>query len=237
MFLEINYKGAPITAGMARPQLLLREFLLTKKGYSALRAEALFEEHANLKFLSATWTQRKYWNFFCWFFRFRFGGPTDYCTNWETTQLVLWDMLGSYKSWRHCRGYPVNGQRTWSNGKSSTKNNVSLKNYRLAQFKLKFGVRKKSNYAVLIQAEAVNRLWLKTWPAEWLQGHLHALRSKARKVAVIPVDLQNLARGVSTGYIRRGQAEKWNKSKKALRTVTIGLPLFFFALFFWRLQK
>jgi hypothetical protein len=100
-----------------------------------------------------------------------------------------------------------------------------------------FGSRKKSNYALLVQAEAVNKLWLKTWPFEWIQGRYHAIRSKSRKGSSIPVDVTNLAKAITTGYRRFGAGERWNNSKKALKTVTVGLPLYFSRFFFGVVKK
>lgn len=198
---------------------------------------SIFEEHSTFFVSKKYWTARKFWIMFCWFFNSKFGSNNDFSQDKHTALIVFWDMLGLYKAWRHCRGYPVNGQRTWSNGKSCTKNNLSLKSFRMRQFESAFGARKKSNYSILIQAEANNKLWLKTWPFEWLQGRYHAIRSKSRKGTSIPVDVANLAKAVTTGYKRFGTGERWNNSKKALKTVTVGLPLYFSRFFFGVVKK
>lgn len=237
MFLELYYKGAPVTLGNSRIENAAKASLPNKVTFFKAPLWSLFEEHSQFRFTTKQWTQRRFWNTFCWFFWYQNRNSHDRKLNTHLAYLLFWDMLALYKAWRHCRGYPVNGQRTWSNGKSASKNNTALKAFRLKQFKEAFGARRKTSYAMVIQAEIINRLWLKTWPAEWLQGHLHAIKSKSRKSFNIPIDLANLARGVTTGYLRRGQAAKWNKSKKALRTVTIGLPIYFSRFFFGNTKR
>lgn len=51
------------------------------------------------------------------------------------------------------------------------------------------------------------------------------------------MDVANLAKGITTGYRRFGAGERWNNSKKALKTVTIGLPLYFSRFFFGFVRK
>lgn len=55
-----------------------------------------------------------------------------------------------------------------------------------------------------------------------------------KKIKNIVIDLQNLAKGVTTGYARRGQAVRYSKGKKALKFLTIGLPIFFTRYLFLR---
>lgn len=237
MFLEIFYKNSVVTVGHEYIARDLAMFIPSKKNNSKAFVYSIFEEHTSLFKNKKHWSARRFWNVFCWFFNHKFNSNTELFQDKHTACLVFWDMIGLYKAWRHCRGYPVNGQRTWSNGRSCTKNNLSLKSFRMKQFESAFGSRKKSNYSLLIQAEANNKLWLKTWPFEWLQGRYHAIRSKSRKGTSIPVDITNLAKAITTGYKRFGTGERWNSSKKALKTVTIGLPLYFSRFFFGIVKK
>jgi hypothetical protein len=71
--------------------------------------------------------------------------------------LVLLDMLSIMKMWRHVKGYPANGQTTYTNANSSNKNKL-LVNYRLNQFYVIFGKKKRNIFPTLIQAEYNNRL-------------------------------------------------------------------------------
>lgn len=237
MFLEIFYRNTTVTVGHEFVKRDLKLFLPKRKNFLTPRVNSIFEEHITFFNTNCFWTTRKFWNMFCWFFNQKYQTNSDFTLDSQTATIVFWDMLNLYKAWRHCRGYPVHGQRTWSNGKSCTKNNNNLRAFRLSQMQTAFGSRKKSNYALLVQAEALNKLWLKTWPFEWIQGRYHAIRSKSRKGSSIPVDVTNLAKAITTGYKRFGAGERWNNSKKALKTVTIGLPLYFSRFFFGVVKK
>jgi small subunit ribosomal protein S13 len=45
--------------------------------------------------------------------------------------IYLLDLATCYKGWRHYKGLPVNGQRTWSNGWTVYRNNNILRNLKL----------------------------------------------------------------------------------------------------------
>lgn len=236
MVLELFYRNSVLNAYHPTVQRDFDLLLPRKSSFFKNQTLTVFEEHPTY-WRGKKWPQRKLWNLFCWFFFRKYRNSTDDVLDFRVSTIVFWDMVGLYKAWRHSRGYPVNGQRTWSNGRSCSKNNLLLKVYRLKQLQATFGTRKTSNYVTLIQAEANNKLWMKTWPFEWLQGRYHAVRSKSRKGASIPVDVVNLAKAITTGYRRYGTGERWNKSKKALKTVTVGLPLYFARFVFGNLRK
>ena len=237
MVFEIYYRNTTIAVGHEYIRRDFHLFLPSRSNRYKNTCYSMFEEHSRFFKSKHFWSNRRFWNFFCWFFFKKYNSNMDNSLDFKTATIVFWDMLGLYKAWRHCRGYPVNGQRTWSNGKSCTKNNNNLRFFRLQQFQTAFGVKKKSNYATLVQAEAVNKLWLKTWPFEWIQGRYHAIRSKSRKGTSIPIDVVNLAKAITTGYRRYGAGERWNNSKKALKTVTVGLPLYFSRFFYGVVKK
>jgi len=67
-------------------------------------------------------------------------------------------MINNYKIWRHIRGYPVNGQRTASNGKSCTKNNTLFRNFRIFQILSAYGKKRKKKATQLVLGEYINKL-------------------------------------------------------------------------------
>lgn len=71
--------------------------------------------------------------------------------------LLFLDMLQLLKMWRHIKGYPANGQTTYTNANNSKKNKLLL-NFRLEQFYALFGKKKRNIFPTLIQAEYNNRL-------------------------------------------------------------------------------
>lgn len=75
----------------------------------------------------------------------------------KVAYLVVLDMLQLLKMWRHIKGYPANGQTTYTNANNSKKNKTLL-NFRLEQFYALFGKKKRNIFPTLIQAEYNNRL-------------------------------------------------------------------------------
>ncbi len=143
-----------------------------------------------------------------------------------TAYLVFLDMLQLLKMWRHIKGYPANGQTTYTNANNSKKNKTLL-NFRLEQFYFLFGKKKRNIFPTLIQAEYTNRLWYNIWYLEWAQGTQFVFSLVNPKKQSIPFDPVNLARGQTNGYVRVGNASKIGKAKKITKQCTIGVPLFF----------
>lgn len=144
----------------------------------------------------------------------------------EVAYLVFLDMLLINKMWRHIKGYPANGQTTYTNSHSSKKNKVLL-NFRLEQFYNLFGQKKRNIFPTLIQAEYNNRLWYHMWRDEYDQGAQFLLGLVNPNRQTIPFDPVHLAKGQTNGYVRVGAASKIGKAKQITKQGTIGVPLFF----------
>lgn len=144
----------------------------------------------------------------------------------KSASLVFLDMIGLLKMWRHIKGYPANGQTTYTNAASSRKNKMLL-NFRLDQFYELFGRKKRNIFPTLIQAEYNNRLWHNIWFNEWIQGTQFVFSLVNPKKQMIPFDPVSLAKGQTNGYVRVGSASKVGKAKKITKQCTVGLPLFF----------
>lgn len=141
-------------------------------------------------------------------------------------QLVFLDMLGLIKMWRHIKGYPANGQTTYTNANTAKKNKILL-NFRLDQFYNLFGKKRRNIFPTLIQAEYNNRLWHNLWFNEWIQGTQFVFSLVNPQKQTISFDPVNLARGQTNGYLRVGNASKIGKAKKITKQCTVGVPLFF----------
>lgn len=90
--------------------------------------------------------------------------------------IYLLDLATCYKGWRHYKGLPANGQRTWSNGWTAYKSNYILRNFKIKNAK-KYYMNvpaKEGNVAYL--AEYVNMLWRLQWPIEWYSARNHRLK-------------------------------------------------------------
>ncbi len=140
--------------------------------------------------------------------------------------LLFLDMLQLLKMWRHIKGYPANGQTTYTNANNSKKNKLLL-NFRLEQFYALFGKKKRNIFPTLIQAEYNNRLWFNIWFLEWAQGTQFVFSLVNPKKQSIAFDPVSLARGQTNGYARVGNASKIGKAKKITKQCTVGVPMFF----------
>lgn len=140
--------------------------------------------------------------------------------------LVFLDMIQLMKMWRHIKGYPANGQTTYTNANNSKKNKTLL-TFRMDQFYALFGKKKRNIFPTLIQAEYNNRLWFEIWFSEWIQATQFVFSLVNPKKQSIPLDPVNLAKGQTNGYLRVGNASKIGKAKKITKQCTVGVPLFF----------
>ena len=146
--------------------------------------------------------------------------------NQKIAHLVYLDMLQLLKMWRHIKGYPSNGQTTYTNANSSKKNKTLL-NFRLDQFYSFFGKKKRNIFPTLIQAEYNNRVWHNLWYLEWAQGTQFVFSLVNPNKQTIPFDPVSLSKGQTNGYVRVGNASKIGKAKKLTKQCTVGVPLFF----------
>ena len=112
-----------------------------------------------------------------------------------TCNIVILDLVNSYKGVRHSFGLPVRGQRTWTNAWSTYKSNLTLR-----QFKIKFSKRlytsitiNEMNIAYL--AEQMNNLWKLQWDSEWKKAkRQRQVQSKSSR-NLFKVDLKAIASG------------------------------------------
>lgn len=144
----------------------------------------------------------------------------------EQANCVYKDMLGLVYMWRQIRGYPTGGATTHTNAKMSRKNKL-LFSFRLNQFKVLFGAKKRNIYPTLIKAEYNNRLWYNIWLGEWVQASFFIAKILKNEKKHNLFNPAILAGNQTNGYIRIGKAAKIGKAKKLTKVFTIGVPLFF----------
>jgi hypothetical protein len=141
--------------------------------------------------------------------------------------MILNDMIYMLQVWRQIKGYSSNGQRTHSNNKNNKKVKI-LNSYRLQQFYLMFGKKKRDIFSNLITAEYTNRLWILNWYYEWLEGLSFLLYLSSRNKGVVKIDPSLLAKNIITGWIKKKKKKKHNTKKvKLILLGTIGLPFLF----------
>ena len=98
-----------------------------------------------------------------------------------TFNIYVLDMITSYRGWRHYRGLPVRGQRTWSNAWSTYKSNWVMRNFKLLLAKKNYGNIPVKDVKVASLAEYVNLTWKEQWEQEWLAARNSRLRFKGNK--------------------------------------------------------
>jgi len=127
--------------------------------------------------------------------------------------IYLLDCRSIYRGWRHTKGLPVRGQRTWSNAWSVYKSNIIMRNFKsknAKRFYLNAPV-KESNIAYT--AEYVNNLWKVQWPLEWycakvsldnFTGHPSTLRIDlyimSKYQVMHPLKLKNMSKKQKQSY-------------------------------------
>lgn len=129
--------------------------------------------------------------------------------------ICLLDLNTSYRGWRHYKGLPVRGQRTWSNAWSVYRSNNILRNFKLQRSKKYFMNVPVREGNVAYSAEYVNLLWKRQWPFEWyaaksqrlnFTGHPSTLRidlySMANYQIMHPLKLKNLSKKQKQAYKR-----------------------------------
>jgi len=102
----------------------------------------------------------------------------------------------SYRGWRHSRGLPVRGQRTWTNAWSVYRNNLILREYKLLLAKRLYGNLPSDNLNVIHLAEQVNLLWKLQWENEWNEVRKKRLLAAKSNFQATSVDLVSMSKGI-----------------------------------------
>jgi ribosomal protein S13 len=70
--------------------------------------------------------------------------------------LYLLDLITSYRGWRHFKGLPTRGQRTWSNASTASRCNTLLRNYRVKISHRCYGNLPLHEVSIAVAAEQIN---------------------------------------------------------------------------------
>lgn len=113
---------------------------------------------------------------------------------YQSISILLLDFIHSYKGFRHLKGYPVRGQRTWSNCWSVYKNNQILRNIRFDWANKYYSGISKREIKIGLFAEIINLLWKKQWYKNWWEAKIRRL-SRQTKLAddIFKIDLKSIS--------------------------------------------
>jgi ribosomal protein S13 len=106
--------------------------------------------------------------------------------------ILMLDVLTTYRGWRHFRGLPTRGQRTWTNAWSPYKSNNILRQFRIKNNKYVYGNAPVKESNIAYSAEYVNYLWKLQWLNEWLSAKANRLRFKGHPNSM-KIDLYSMA--------------------------------------------
>lgn len=129
------------------------------------------------------------------FFGFFLPPMASYKSRLEVNILYL-DLIYTYRGWRHSKGFPVRGQRTWSNAWSSYRSNLFLRNIKLKIAKKYYGNLPENEINMAYLAEDINSLWKLQWEHEWKAAKKRLKASeKNNKKNPVKIDLASMAQG------------------------------------------
>lgn len=154
--------------------------------------------------------------------QFIFSNFCDYYTyNRESLKIrllvniYLLELLGTYRGWRHARGLPVRGQRTWSNAWSVYRSNTTLREYKIQVVKRLYGQNFSNEYYVAYLAEEVNNMWRLQWEREWRDARKKRLVSTRSNIHGVNIDLVSMSKMQVGGSLKKkDQLVKKTKTKK-----------------------
>jgi hypothetical protein len=140
--------------------------------------------------------------------------------------IVKLDLIFCYRAWRHFKGQPVRGQRTWTNSLNSFKVNTVLRNLKLRIAKNVYGSFPNTTLLIASNAEQYNLLWFRQWRKEWDSNKARRLSFSKKSKNIAILDLNSTSRGKISGSNR---AAKKGKKKRVYKknTFTIGFSIGF----------
>lgn len=132
------------------------------------------------------------------------------------------DLIVSYRGWRHARGLPVRGQRTWTNAWTVYKNNLTLREYKLTVAKKLYGNLPLENLNVTYLAEQINLLWKLQWENEWKEAKKKRLVAMKSNYKSTSVDLYSMSKGIVDSSGNKKSKKKNIKSQFSKNLFTLG---------------
>jgi len=140
------------------------------------------------------------------------------------SNLALLDMILCYRGWRHFKGLPLRGQRTWTNGWTAFKKPNVLKKLKLKIARNAYGNFQDSTLATATAAEQYNTMWYRQWRSEWSENKKRRLKYVKKSKNVCIMDLNATAQGKISGSNRAAKAGKKKRVYKK-NSFTIGFGI------------
>lgn len=140
---------------------------------------------------------------------------------YSSANIYLWSVIFSYKGWRHLKGYPVRGQRTWSNAWSTYKGNTFLRKSRFELARRYYGDFFPKDITMAFWAEQNNLIWKVQWYKLWKEARDKRGSTKQQNSrSPLKIDFHSLARGLI--YLPELTGKELSKKQKAMKQKSIG---------------
>lgn len=137
----------------------------------------------------------------------------------NTLNIHLLNILGTYRGWRHSRGLPVRGQRTWSNSWSSYRSNLVLRSHKIGIARKAYTSIFSNDYLTAYLAEEANNMWRSQWYSEWLDAKRKRLSVVKTIKNTLKIDLQAMSK-LQVGYFGKNiDPSKLKKQRKNVLTL------------------
>lgn len=138
----------------------------------------------------------------------------------QAASIVISSIVWSYKSWRHFKGLPCRGQRTWSNASSCYRSNLILRDYKKKNVRKIYGKYGGPEQKICFLCEYINYLWKSQWFSEWMHSRKWIKYTLKKKRVVFYLDLYATSKGL-LGNLKR-DAKGVTKKKKKMLTGHVG---------------
>lgn len=132
----------------------------------------------------------------------------------QLVHIIFLTIAWNYKSWRHFKGLPCRGQRTWSNAWSVYKSNLLLRDYKKKYVKKIYGKYGGPEQKLCFLCEYINYLWKFQWFGEWIHSRKWIKAVLKKKEVVFYLDLFATSRGM-LGDLKK-DSKSVSKKKKIL---------------------
>jgi len=137
------------------------------------------------------------------------------------SNLFVLDLINSYKGWRHFKGLPVRGQRTWSNAATAPKCNTILRNFRVQLAHKCYGNLPINEVAIAVAAEQINLVWKIQWHNEWVTAKRSRLGYQGAP-NTMKIDLYSMAKGQIMNPLKLSKLSKKQRQSFKKKSFFIG---------------
>ncbi len=132
--------------------------------------------------------------------------------------ILFFDLISTYKGWRHSKGLPVRGQRTWSNAWSSHRSNLIMREVKLKIAKKFYGNVPLNEINMAYLAEDINSLWRVQWDNEWKAAKKKIKVAEKKNLhSPIKIDLASMAKNNIILDDITNKKLKANKKKRVIQ--------------------